>query len=864
MKVRVGGPVVTGGPLLGLLAVGFLLVAPAGAQVASIVDVSPDMSNHDPSDPDAASGGRVNGIVVDPNDRATLYAASEWGGVYQSVDSGLTWQRFDAHRPTVTWDVAVDPSNSNRLYATSFFDGRSAGSSQSGINVSTDRGATWTRPASVVPPAGFCADPNDQVELTAFGISIDPSDSTKVYVGTSCGLAMSADSGSTWTYSKPPVGAMRMWDVLVRADGSAVDTCGDSGHWQMNTTTGAWTQSAAAQLPSGRCSLAASPYDQANLFAVVGTRIYESKAAGEWVNTRSNPSPQGRIPFVATNVRSSAPAGSTFDLWFGDVSVYRVACDRNNNPSCGSGSSPPWQGGYTRSAGGHDDMGDIAFDPSAANDACPVAMSSDGGVYRNLLGVSPACHAPSWEQPDVTPHGLWPFAMSGADRAGSASEDLYFGNQDNGVFGTLDAGAAKPSWDNEICCDGFDTAADDFNGGAVLYSVCCFGGGRSTRYFKKGPLFAGGGEINYPPGSAPSFKYPDSFVRWDDKKYAMVTRGPSGGLFITHDADAVPIEWIELGSATEPPTGAICGVKAGLPPGGTPTFYVQTGSCNATSTGDRLFRFVGTDPSGVWTEIVLPQGGVGVFDVNASDPTELLAAGFTSSDARMYRSSNSGDTWSAIPQLDDLMRGGGEFPITNERGPTDFTGMNGYHQPSLVGLDPTDPDVMVAGGRDSGIFLSTDGGSNWSLVTDPRNSHTSGTPHLPRPRFAYFDQEGAQKSVFIGSQGRGIWRLTLGASFQVSVAGSCPGPATVMISNAPPNAEVAVLRAANTNGWTKGGSLCNGAQFEIGEPFVLPPVWVITDGTGSGSAQVTLPVNRCWVEGMETTTCQTSGASLVP
>ena len=850
--------------ILGLWVVGCLLVLPAVAQVSSIVDISPDMSTHDPSDPDGASGGRVNGIVVDPNDGSTLYAASEWGGIYQSVDSGLTWQRFDGHRPTATWDVAVDTSNSNRLFATSFFDGRAAGESQSGINVSVDRGASWARPASAVPPAGFCSNVNDQTELTAFGISIDPTDSSKVYIGTSCGLAVSSDSGATWTYHKPPVGAARMWDVLVRADGSLVDTCGDSGHWWMNTTTGVWSQSAGRQLPSGRCSLAASPYDQQNLFAVVGTRIYESKVAGEWVNTRTNPSPQGRIPFVATNARSTAPAGTQFDLWFGDVSLFRVPCDSNNSPSCGTGNNPVWQGGYTRGAGGHDDMGDIAFDPAASVDACPILMSSDGGVYHNLDSVSPGCQAPSWEQPDVTPHGLWPFAMSGASRAGAISEDLYFGNQDNGVFGTLDAGAAKPSWENEICCDGFDTAADDFNGGSILYSVCCFGGGRSTRYFRNGALFAGGGEINYPPGGAPSFKYPDSFVRWDANKYAMVTLGGGGGLYVTQDVSAQPIDWVELGSATKPATNTICAVKAGLSQGGVPTFYVQTGGCNATSTNDRVFRFVGTNPSDSFTEIVLPQGGFGVFDVNPGDPQQLLAAGFTANDARMYRSSNSGTSWTAIPQLDDLMRGGGSFPIVNERGPTDFTGMNGYHQPSLVALDPTDSDVMVAGGRDSGIFLTTDGGASWDLVTDPRNSQTSGTPHIPRPRFAYFDQEGGQKSVFIGSQGRGIWRLTLGQSFQISVSGTCPGQVTVNISNAPPTTEVGVVAAANTNGFTKGGVLCSGAQLEVGEPFQLPPNWVFTDESGSASTQLTLPANRCFIEALATATCEASGAVQVP
>jgi len=746
-----------------------LLGSPLFAQVTALADVNPDSSDLDPSDPDGATGGRVNGTAVDPSNASVLYAASEWGGIYKSTDAGVTWARLDGHRPTVTWDVEVDPSNSNRVYATSFYDGKAT--ALSGINVSTDGGATWTRPATAVPPNDFCFFSADETELTAFGIAIDPSDNSKVYIGTACGLAISDDSGATWSYSTPIAGGLKMWDVVVSSDGAEVETCGDDAHYTYNTVGDSW--SAGSGLPSGQCSLAKSPYSDANLFGVVGITLYESLNGTNWTQTRTNPSPQGRIPFVETNLRSGT-ISQPFDLWFGDVSLYSVSCDADapvNGFTCGTGTTPAWSSAYTRDVGGHDDMGSILFNPAAASDACPILMSSDGGVYRNTETTSPDCHSPSWEQPSVTPHGLWPFAMAGADRAGDADEDLYFGNQDNGVFGTTDAAASAPDWTNQECCDGFDTAADDFDGGSVIYSVCCFGGGRSTRFFRGGAGFSGAAEIDYPAsGLPPGFKTPDAIVNWADNKYAMATTdctvgsggcpGADGGVFITEEGDASPIVWTELGNATEPPSSSLCGVRAGTS-GDNPVFYAQTGSCNADSTFDRLFRFTGTDPTGAWTEITLPQGGIGIFTVSESDPLLLLAAGFTSDDAFLYKSTDGGDSWSSLATLDALMDGGGDFPITNDRGPTNFTGTSGYHQPSLVAIDPTDSSIMVAGGRDSGIFVSTDGGDTWSLVTDPRNSHSSGTPHIPRPWYAYFDEEDGAKSVFIGSQGRGIWRLDL-------------------------------------------------------------------------------------------------------
>ena len=83
-------------------------------------------------------------------------------------------------------------------------------------------------------------------------------------------------------------------------------------------------------------------------------------------------------------------------------------------------------------------------------------------------------------------------------------------------------------------------------------------------------------------------------------------------------------------------------------------------------------------------------------------------------------------------------------------------------QPSLVAFDPEDSNVIVAGGRDSGVFYSNDAGQNWTLISDPFTSNTSGVPHIPRPFFAAFDHEPAGTvTVFVGTQGRGIWRVRL-------------------------------------------------------------------------------------------------------
>jgi hypothetical protein len=95
----------------------------------------------------------------------------------------------------------------------------------------------------------------------------------------------------------------------------------------------------------------------------------------------------------------------------------------------------------------------------------------------------------------------------------------------------------------------------------------------------------------------------------------------------------------------------------------------------------------------------------------------------------------------------------------------------------------------------------------------------------------------------------------------VRTAGSCPGPVTITGSNFSPNREIALLEAANLNGFVKGGALCPGTPFEVGEPFTLPPSFAITDTAGGFSTTLSTAAGRCFVEAIDLAgTCETSNA----
>jgi hypothetical protein len=101
----------------------------------------------------------INRIVIDPRDNNVVLVAatgSLWGpggerGVYKTADGGKTWKQvLKVDDDTGANDLAMDPSNSNIVYASTYQRRRTAccmngGGPGSGIWKSTDGGDTWTR-----------------------------------------------------------------------------------------------------------------------------------------------------------------------------------------------------------------------------------------------------------------------------------------------------------------------------------------------------------------------------------------------------------------------------------------------------------------------------------------------------------------------------------------------------------------------------------------------------------------------------------------------------------------------------------------------------------------------------------------------
>jgi len=141
---------------------------------------------------DVGAGGYVTGIDIAPDDtmvvRTDTYGAYIWNGTaWQQLVTATSMPAGFAN-PNITqgvYEIQIAPSNSNILYM--MFDGY--------VFKSTNKGTSWTETsfAQVTENAG------DSYKMDGQKMAIDPENPNVVYVGTpKNGLFVSTDGGATW------------------------------------------------------------------------------------------------------------------------------------------------------------------------------------------------------------------------------------------------------------------------------------------------------------------------------------------------------------------------------------------------------------------------------------------------------------------------------------------------------------------------------------------------------------------------------------------------------------------------------------------------------------------------------------------
>jgi hypothetical protein len=138
-----------------------------------------------------SGNGRVNSIKVDPASATTFYASSPGGQLWKSTNSGGSWTVISDGIPAAgVTDMAIDPTNSNILYAlTGDSEGAIYHPTSRGLYKSINGGLTWSTTGLNYPSGG--------TRLAT--IIIHPTLTNIILVGGSNGIWRSTNGGTSFT-----------------------------------------------------------------------------------------------------------------------------------------------------------------------------------------------------------------------------------------------------------------------------------------------------------------------------------------------------------------------------------------------------------------------------------------------------------------------------------------------------------------------------------------------------------------------------------------------------------------------------------------------------------------------------------------
>ena len=669
--------------------------------------------------------GRVISIATHPTIASTAYIGTALGGVWKTVNDGVTWTPLTDGLPTLaTGAIALDKNNPSTVYLGT--GDQSSGYFGTGVYKSTNGGTSWTK-------IGGSTFDNCQVS----GIQVAPGNSNLVLVtahGSGSGLWMGRDgcSGRIGVYRSTNGGTSftrtqtggKPVDLAVAPNDSSVWYVAHSGSglWKSTDSGATWIKLTAGLPTSGfsriELDVAALPNAAGQTLYAAFSNAADRKLHGFYRSNNGGVSwtRQGQSSYVC----GTGPGGQCdYDLAVGisptnpnRAYLGGVLLDRytSGTPQF-VGTIGTYSDGSPRyNTSLHADIHALAFDASNR-----LWAGSDGGIWRTSDGAtfSSLNH-------DLGTALIYPGI------AGKYAGPLYAGLQDNGSVRY----AGSRSWNLVGLGNGFFNAADPASPSPAyteLYNAriekhingvkCAEGGayhGDSNRKDANGNDLA---PFNSPlvmhPGNR-NVLYSGTYRIWRSVNAASTTCTGTTWNRVSQDFPG----WVKaIGPA--PSNTDVVYASVHHPSTSASGLWVTQGSTTWTNTAGN-----GLPANAVYTDIAVSPTAPGTAWVTVANYGV----------PHVYRTTNFGSSWTNVS---------GNLPDTPA---------------NAIAIDNRTSPATLFVGSDVGVFWSEDGGATWLNATEG----------LPNAVVSDILLDTSANQLLVGTWGRGMWAAPLDSATGLS------------------------------------------------------------------------------------------------
>lgn len=720
-------------------------------------------------------GGRVASVCVNPTNANEIWIASEGGGLYQSMDGGYTWSHNTTFPGVGSNCVRMAPNNPDIIIATCGYDSKS--DRHIGVWRSVDHGATWKKPDNrLYPQSTEC--PN---KCGASGIEW-VKNSNIVYVATDCGLLKSTNNGEVWeevVVNEGPGGndARDNWRArpnrvfsIHAINENNIIVGGESGVFY--TSDGiSWNRSIDG-VPSFYCmhSFSSVPQNEnfvfradynsrwlqysinagkswqylapvsADLFFRNSTNQYAFDNAGNPVTRLNGNSPW--LPFAGTllatgnmpaftRITNSDRGNGYFELYFcNGTKLFKTTLSLD--PGTWNSAS------FKMLKLHHDDPSELCFHPVTKR---PWILVGDGGISKtNDDGQS-------WVGVGTRLNGYNALQVTGLEvqnvTENNGKHDVNFVTWHNGSWASGDNGR---TWTDKWPVEG------TFITGNSIGSIRASDARNSIRPWNNNPEERGRFLDTYPGNfTPPRNKDWDRTISYfkdplDGVVYTLVmTRGP-GQIFYDKRRPGAR-SWTQILS------------DGRINPMSNPVFATSGTQVDAffVDGSNRLVKVTNINGSSPWLGFINSRelGRIGISSgitgkpllaVKPDNPQIMIASDIQN--GLIQRSINGGVTWDSMITLNNLITDYGrlQYTIVPYHFNPNFSVDQGTHQVFEIAYNPYDPNMVLVGTYENGVFISNDAGLTWNPL--------EGTQKIPRITEIEF---GNANTIYISSWGRGVW-----------------------------------------------------------------------------------------------------------